>query len=225
MNIYLTSILLFLISFFCTTVYSQQAPQGWFIYFGNTKINKSKFSIHHELQLRDHQVFGDHNQTLFRLGLQYEVLPWLSITNGYGYIHSESRGEPNNPFRENRIYQEALAKQTAGRFMLRHRLRLEERFIEDQDFRGRGRYVFFADLPLTTLKMQENTIYASFYNEVFINLFQDDHIKTFDRNRLYVGAGYKIRNNLGMQLGYMRQHVGSSKGTNHILLSLHHQIN
>jgi hypothetical protein len=102
---------------------------------------------------------------------------------------------------------------------------LEERFIEDQDFRGRGRYVFFADLPLTTLKMQENTIYASFYNEVFINLFQDDHIKTFDRNRLYIGAGYKIRNNLGMQLGYMRQHVGSSKGTNHILLSLHHQIN
>lgn len=205
--------------------YSQQTLQGWFIYFGNTKINKSKFSIHHELQLRDHQFIGDHNQTLIRLGLQYDVLPWLSLTGGYGYIHSESKGEPNNPFGENRIYQEAVAKQKIGKLLLRHRIRLEERFIEEQNFRGRGRYVFFADLPLTTLKMQQNTIYASFYNEVFINLSNSSQIKTFDRNRLYTGAGYKIKNNLGVQLGYMRQHVGRSRGTNHLLLSFHHQIN
>lgn len=225
MNLYVTAILLFLFTFSCSPLFSQQNPQGWFIYFGNTKIKKSKFSIHHELQLRDYKLIGDHNQSLVRVGLQYDVRPWLSLTNGYGYIHSESRDNPNNPFGENRIYQEALIKHAVGKLLLRHRFRLEERFIEDQKFRGRARYVLFADLPLTALKMQKNGLYASFYDEVFLNVFQDDNIKTFDRNRFYTGFGYKVLNNLGVQLGYMRQHVGSSKGTNHVLLSIHHQIN
>lgn len=225
MNKYIISIFTFLICLHVVPAFSQQAPQGWLIYFGNTKIKDSKFSIHHELQLRDHQIFGDHNQTLVRVGLQYEILPWLNVTNGYGFIHTEAKGTPNNAFDEHRIYQEAVVKHSLGHFKIRHRVRLEERFIENQDFRGRARYSLFADLPLTEKKMSKGGIYGAFYNEIFINLSKDDAIKAFDRNRLYLGAGYKLKDNFGIQAGYMRQHVGSAKGTNHILLSFHHQIN
>ncbi|WP_437921133.1 DUF2490 domain-containing protein [Sphingobacterium sp. LRF_L2] len=199
-----------------------QHLQGWGIYFGNTAFRNSKLSIHHELQLRDYQIVGDHQQTLMRLGLQYQASSAVSLTLGYGYIYTEAEGTPNLPFSENRIYQEASIRQNWNIVRIRHRFRTEERFLKDT-FRGRGRYCLFIDVPINGNQMNKGSLYTAFYNEVFLNVFAEN-TTTFDRNRLYGGFGYKLYDNLGLQLGYMRQHVGTTKGTNHALLSLHHQI-
>src|SRR5690606_25226534 len=123
-----------LIGVFTTLAASaQKALQGWLIYFGQTKIKTTRFAIHHELQLRDHQLIGDHNQTLVRVGLQYQAKPYLLTTVGYGFIHSEAAGSPNRSFQENRIYQEALFSHKLFGANTRHRIRLEERFIENRD--------------------------------------------------------------------------------------------
>lgn len=218
-------ILLLFFSFFIFSVSSySQDLQGWLIYFGNTKIKDSKFSVHYELQLRDYQIVGDHNQTLVRVGGQYQIKPYLQGTVGYGFIHTEAEGTPNAAFLENRIYQEALFSHAVGKSKWRHRLRLEERFIEHQDFRGRFRYSLFADIPLTNYGFSKGGVYLALYDEVFLNLSDESTIKTFDRNRAYAGFGYKVSNNLGIQLGYMRQNVGKMAGTNHALLSFHHNI-
>lgn len=200
-----------------------QHTQGWAIYFGNTAIKDSKFSIHHELQLRDYQFGGDHQQTLLRLGLQYQALASTSFTLGYGYIYTEAEGEPNLPYSENRIYQEILVKHRLNILRLRHRLRAEERFISERHFRGRGRYCVFVDIPLLGKEMGKGELYGAFYDEMFLNIFHE-YLDTFDRNRLYGGLGYKLLDNLGIQLGCMRQHVGAAKGTNSVLFSLHHQL-
>lgn len=202
-----------------------QEPQSWLIYFGQSKFKDSKFSIHHEVQLRDHQLFGDHNQSLIRVGGQYQMTPKLQLTAGYAYIHSESAGSPNKPFGENRIYQEAVIAHGIHTHKMRHRFRVEERFIENQDFRGRLRYCLFYELPLTSQQFQKGGLYLAFYDEVFLNVGDTDAVDTFDRNRLYAGLGFKVKDNLGLQLGYMLQHVGKNKGSNHILLSTHHTIN
>lgn len=199
-----------------------QDLQGWLIYFGNTKIRDTKFSIHQEVQLRDYQLIGDHNQTLIRVGAQYQVKPYLQTTVGYGFIYTEDQGIPKNSFIENRIYQEALFSHNIKKSRLRHRLRLEERFIEHQDFRGRFRYSLFADVPLTNKDFSKGGVYVALYDELFLNISDDSSIKFYDRNRAYAGLGYKVSNNLGVQLGYMRQNVGSQVGTNHLLLSFHH---
>lgn len=201
-----------------------QSAQGWLIYFGSSQIKDSKFSIHHELQLRDYKLLGDHNQTLIRFGGQYQFKPYLQGTIGYGFIHSESEGSPNNPFDEHRIYQEALFSHNVTKMMWRHRLRLEERFIEYQDFRGRFRYCFFVDIPLNAKQFDKGGVYAAVYDEVFLNISDSESIKTFDRNRAYLGIGYKLHKTLGVQLGYMRQNVGNNTGTNHALLSFHHKM-
>lgn len=202
-----------------------QSLQGWLIYFGNSQIKDSKFSIHHELQLRDYKLLGDHNQTLVRVAGQYQFKSYFQGTLGYGFIHSEAEGTPNNPFTEHRIYQEGVFSHNVLRFKFRHRMRLEERFIENQDFRGRLRYCLFADIPLNSKMFDENGIYLSLYDEVFLNISNKEVIKTFDRNRAYAGFGYKVQKNLGLQLGYMRQNVGKNMGTNHALLSFHHKMN
>lgn len=204
--------------------YAQQ-PQSWLIYFGQSKFKDSKFSIHHEAQFRDHTLFGDHNQSLFRVGGQYQFKPYLQGTMGYGFIYSEQPGSPNLPSHEHRIYQEALFSHGLKRSKIKHRLRLEERFIERQDFRGRFRYNIFIDIPLTRRDFTAGGVYLAFYDEIFLNIDDSKDIETFDRNRLYGGLGYKVKDNLGLQLGYMMQHVEKNKGTNHLLLSVHHTIN
>ena len=51
--------------------------------------------------------------------------------------------------------------------------------------------------------------YFAFYNELFLNLNQDigqgRRVDTFDRNRLYLGYGYSLRDDLRLQFGYMNQ--------------------
>lgn len=191
---------------------------------GNTQIKESKFSIHHELQLRDYKIIGDHHQTLVRVGGQYQFKPYFQATLGYGFVHTESENTPNNPFAEHRIYQEGVLSHAILRLKLRHRVRLEERFIENQEFRGRFRYCLFADIPLNAHKFDKNGVYLALYDEIFLNIADNESIKTFDRNRAYAGLGYKLQKNMGVQLGYMRQHIGTSSGTNHLMLSFHHKV-
>ena len=208
---------------FSTISYGQQA-KGWLIYFGQTQIKDSPFSIHHEVQLRDHQMIGDFHQGLVRVGGQYRFNPHLQGTLGYGFIHTEQAGSPNLPIQEHRIYQELMVSTPIKSTSLRHRIRLEERFIENADFNGRFRYCLFADIPLTEKKFKQGGMYLAFYDEVFLNAVKPAEVDVFDRNRLYGGFGVKAKDNLGIQLGYMLQHIGPAKPGHHILLSFHHSM-
>ncbi|KGE15166.1 hypothetical protein DI53_1084 [Sphingobacterium deserti] len=214
--------LIAILLFFTPVLLHAQSLQGWGIYFGNTAIPNSKFSIHHELQLRDYKMLGDHQQTLLRFGLQYRANKAINVTMGYAYVYTENEGSPNLPFSENRIYQEALIQHNWDILRFRHRVRTEERFMRSS-LRGRARYCLFLDVPLTQSKMMKGGTYLALYNEVFVNVFAGG-ADAFDRNRLYGGLGYKLLDNLGIQLGYMRQHIGNNAGTNNLLLSLHHQL-
>lgn len=212
--------------FFALGLVHAQPPKSWLIYFGQTNFMENKLSIHHEFQYRDHKIAGDVNQLLFRVGVKYRPTDYLATMIGYGFIHTESEGVPDYAFMENRVFQQGtLSHSLLQRSRIRHRFRLEQRFVEGQDFSNRFRYCLFADIPFTDKGMGRDGWYAALYDELFINLADNDIMKPFDRNRAYVGIGYKIKDNLGIQLGYMRQHVGKNAGTDHGLLSVHHQIN
>ena len=71
---------------------------------------------------------------------------------------------------------------------------------------------------------QFNKSHIKGYDELFLNISDDKSLDAFDRNRLYGGVGFKFTNNLGVQLGYMRQKVNNISSTNHVLLSLHHKM-
>jgi len=77
---------------------------------------------------------------------------------------------------------------------------------------------------LTAKGFAKQGTYLALYDEIFLNISDDKAIKAFDRNRAYAGIGYKFADQLGVQLGYMRQNVGHLTGTNHALLSFHHNL-
>lgn len=185
-----------------TFISAQESDLGaWYMYFGNNKINE-KFNFHNEVQYRNFNAVGDLEQLLLRTGIGYDLTENNNnVMLGYAFILSRPfvNGEKTENI-EHRIFQQYTTKQKFGRFNLQHRYRLEERFLQD-DFRMRFRYQIGLSLPLNNKEMLPKTLYASLYNEIFLNLDSP----TFDRNRVYGALGYVINKNMKIEVGYMNQ--------------------
>ncbi len=200
---------------------------AWYMYIFNKPFEKSRFGIQGDYQFRYWNIGSDKEQLLLRSGITYRPLNTdITLTLGYGFISSGEFGESRVNSTESRIYQEALLPQKIGsRFYFTHRFRFEQRWVENQDFRTRFRYNLFLNIPLNKLKLEKNALYLSLYNEIFINgqksIGNGRSVQYFDRNRIYLGLGYGLLDNLRIQAGWMNQTVdGFSKAQ--AQLSLHH---
>lgn len=190
--------------FLTANVNAQDSDVGnWFLYFGNQKIN-NRFNWHNEVQYRNYNFIGDLEQLLIRTGLGYN----LSENNnnvllGYAYIHSEPYVQGTDDklkTDEHRIFEQFITKQKFGRVNFQHRYRFEQRFIED-DFKMRLRYFLSLNVPLNKKVVEKNAVYASAYNEIFINTEGN----YFDRDRIYGGVGYCLSENFKVEAGVMAQ--------------------
>ncbi|MEM1327793.1 MAG: DUF2490 domain-containing protein [Bacteroidota bacterium] len=223
--------LLFVFSF-ATVSQAQNSPDEdqlgtWYMYFFNEKFGESQFGIQGDYQFRFWNAGSDLEQILLRTGLTYAPKNAdILFTLGYANITTGEFGESTETVGEDRIYQEGLFGQKIGeRFFLTHRLRYEQRWVEDQDLRTRYRYNLFVNVPLNATKMGKGTIHLALYNEIFLNGQRDigdgRTVQFFDRNRIYLGLGYGFTDKLRMQLGWMKQTtVNWSKGQAQV--SLHH---
>jgi len=186
---------------------SQDSNFGnWLIYIGSKKLNE-KWNIHNEVQYRNYNAIGDLEQLLLRTGLGYTFNDGKNnLLLGYGYILSENYLDNNTDkvsVNEHRIFQQFTSKQKIGIVSLSHRYRFEQRFVES-NYKMRFRYFLAINVPLT--KKEDNNIYLSAYNEIFLNT----ESSVFDRNRLYGGLGYHINKNIKLEAGYMNQFFESS---------------
>ena len=172
---------------------------NWLIYIGNKKIN-SKWNIHNEIQYRNYDAIGDLEQLLLRTGLGYTFNENKNnVLLGYGYILSENYIDNSNEkvtINEHRIFQQFTSGQAIGKVKLNHRYRFEQRFVED-DFKLRVRYFLGLNIPFE----KTNKYYFSAYNELFLNTEN----AIFDRNRIYLGLGLKVNDNIKIEAGYMSQ--------------------
>ena len=184
---------------------------AWYMYFFNDQFGDSRFGVQGDYQFRFWEVAGDLEQILLRTGLTYRPENANALfTLGYGHIISGVPGESSETSDESRIYQEALLPHAVGkRFLLTHRFRYEQRFVEGQDFRTRYRYNLFVNVLLRGEKLNKDAVYLALYNELFINgqrdIGDDRTVELFDRNRTYFGLGYGLSDKLRTQLGYMIQ--------------------
>ena len=130
-----------------------------------------------------------------------------NILLGYGYILSQNYINDNDKenVHEHRIYQQFITKQRFSRVYLQHRYRFEQRFIED-NFRLRLRYFLSINVALNHKEIKDKTLYFSAYNEIFLNT--ENNI--YDRDRLYVGLGYRFSKTIRIELGYMNQFLPDS---------------
>ena len=149
---------------------------------------------------------------LIRTGIGYN----LSENNnnlllGYAYVHSEPYiigTDDKTNTNEHRIFQQFITKEKFARVNIQHRYRFEQRFIEE-DFKMRARYFLSLNVPINKKEMEKNALYASAYNEIFINTKPN----YFDRNRIYGGLGFCFNKNYKVEVGLMSQILSNSSRT------------
>jgi hypothetical protein len=205
----LQSFCFLLVLFLTANVNAQKTDTGnWFLYFGNQKIN-NRWNWHNEVQYRNFNFAGDLEQLLLRTGIGYNLTENNNnILLGYAYVHSEpyiAGTDDKLETDEHRIFQQFITKQQFGRVYIQHRYRVEERFLND-DFKLRFRYFLSLNVPINKKTLDKNAIYASAYNEIFLNTEQNQ----FDRNRLYGGIGYCFSKNIKIEAGIMSQMLANN---------------
>ena len=226
MKIFRIPLLIALLSFNMSNAIGQVDESqigAWYMYFFNTSHEKSKIGFQGDVQYRNWNIAGDLEQLLLRGGVTFKPEKAnIKFTLGYGNITTGAFGEDNSTINESRIYQEALFPTKIGdRFYLNHRLRYEQRFIEEQTIRTRYRYNLFVNVALNQKEMKEKTIYLALYDELFINGTGMPGQSIFDRNRAYIALGYVLKKGMKFQLGIMNQ-TTNTVNKNQLQLSFHH---
>lgn len=192
-----------LITLLPTNTHAQQAKIGnWIAYIGNQKIN-GKWNFHNEIQYRNYNFIGEINQLLIRTGVGYALSKQDNLLLGYAYVESHPYNplpEKNISIKEHRLFQQYIHRNRINKMYLVNRIRFEERFFKN-DFKTRGRHFISLSNPIQKNEITRNTYYWSLYNEIFIN----NRSNYFDRDRLFVGGGYAINNNLRVETGFMIQ--------------------
>ena len=193
---------------------------GWFNYFGTFKVSE-KFGFHTEYQWRRDNIIEEWQQSLLRVGLNYNLNPRILFRVGYAWIETFPYGEIainglGRDFTEHRIFEMVQISHKEGIIDFSHRFMLEQRFVgryssanetvEDEfPLLNRARYMFRLQVPLKGREIKDKTPYIAFYDEIFIGFGENVNANVFDQNRIGVLMGFRFNKNVRIEGGYINQ--------------------
>ncbi len=178
---------------------------NWLMYFGQNRLS-DKWSIHSEIQYRNHTVAPNNTeQLLLRTGLNYH-LESATTTAGYGHIgsHVYLSDKKAPEVEEHRLFQQLITTNKIGRLKLEHRYRIEQRWI-NKEYKSRIRYRLMTFYPINKPVIEKGTIFLGLYDEIFLNTQQT----YFDRNRFYGALGYQVNKLTSIQAGMLHQETNA----------------
>ena len=193
---------------------------GWYNYFGTFKVSE-KIGIHTEYQWRRNKLIPDWQQSLLRVGLNYNLNPRVMFRGGYAWIETFPYGEfPLNglgrDFTEHRIFEMVQLSHKEGVVDFSHRFMLEQRFVgryssANQTFEDefpllqRARYMIRIQMPLKGKEIKDKTPYVALYDEIFVGFGENVNANVFDQNRIGIQLGYRFNKNVRIEGGYLNQ--------------------
>lgn len=202
---------------------------GWYNYFGTFNFCK-KLGTHTEYQWRRNNIATDWQQSLLRVGINYNFNPRVLFRVGYGWIETFPYGQyPINnfgkDFTEHRIFQVIQLSHNEQMVSFLHRFMVEQRFIgkytspeltQEDEFSllHRIRYMIRTQLPLKKYSITDKMLYLATYDEVFIGFGKNVAMNVFDQNRIGVLLGYTLTKNIKIETGYLNQTLQYSRTIN-----------
>lgn len=172
----------------------------------NTRLNvNKKLGAFTELQLRSQSFYSDFYYYEVKGGLVYNLNKNFVLVLGGGKYTTydiTTEGSFNKPINvnETRFWEELTTAQYMGRLKFEHRYRIEQRWLNGS-FRNRFRYRLTTAIPLNKQTFEPGTLFVAAFNEVFFTNLSP----YFERNRVFVGAGYQVHKRLVIQPGYIYQ--------------------
>lgn len=195
---------------------------GWYNYFGTFKVDE-KWGFHTEYQFRRNELITEWQQSLLRVGVNYQVNKNVQLRLGYAWIETFPYGDiPINgmgkDFTEHRLFQMVTLTDKVSIVDLSHRFMLEQRWIgtysepnlsveDNYLFLNRLRYMFRVQIPLKRTEIKDKTPYLAIYDEIFIGFGENVNENVFDQNRIGVLLGYQFNSSLRIEAGYLNQIV------------------
>jgi hypothetical protein len=162
-----------------------------------------KWELLAEAQLRSLSFYNEFHYYEMKAGIQYNIDSVFSILSGAGSYNTYSAGDNFNlPIqnREIRSWIEVRMKQQLKRLLFDHRYRAEQRFTSN-GYRNRFRYRLSLTIPLNSPEIKAGTYFLQSWNEIFFT----DREPFFERNRIYIGGGYRLNKTVTFQTGYIHQ--------------------
>ena len=130
-------------------------------------------------------------------------------------------------FTEHRIFEQFILKNKVNRVYFTHRYRFEQRFLENASlnsdnqkivdgfrFRQRARYRLALTIPINHKKLEDNTLYFSVFDEVFLNFGKGTANNALDQNWVNTSFGWRFNSKLKINLGYQNQFIIKGNGVN-----------
>jgi hypothetical protein len=158
-----------------------------------------KWSLLGEGHIRSSNYDFKYDYFEIKMGIGYAISKNLTGLFGTGFFNTD---EPGGFFRtpalqkELRTWLELNLKQNFKRFYFEHRARLEQRFIGDK-YKNRLKYRLGLQIPINKTELVQGSIYISLSDE----LFMPQYGPVVEKNRFYLGAGYKMNKNTALQIG------------------------
>lgn len=162
---------------------------------------------------RRNNFVNDMAQIYLRFGLTYLINPKVELTAGIVtplyWAPEQDLANQDNVVPQYRLWQQMVLVQPFDRLKLYHQFRFEQRwkrdYIEDSPFEltHRFRYKLTAYYPLNNYKLVNNTLFLSFYEEIFVQAGKSITYDYLEDNRMFLGLGYIVNQNIQIQAGYM----------------------
>jgi hypothetical protein len=211
-------------------IQAQEVSHGqvntWFLLINKVKLN-NHFTITNELHERTGAFLHQQGQLLIRPSVDYQLNNNVEFSLGYTFL----RVWPYEPYTlsvvkdEHNIWEQVLLKFDAGKMKFQNRFRQENRYvdhlmtqngetkIEGRDYANRFRYRFTLSRPFLSLTRNDQYLFTTIFDELWIN--QDSKLRpsSFSRNWFYLGIGYQMDKSANVQLGYMSQYDAVGNNT------------
>lgn len=159
----------------------------------------TKWSLLGEGHIRSNNYDLKYDYFEIKSAIGYSITKNLIGLFGTGFFNTYTPGEFfRSPVlqREQRTWLELNLKQTFNRFNFEHRARLEQRFIGD-NYKNRFKYRLGLLLPINKAEMIQGSLYLATSDE----LFMPQHGPAVEKNRFYLGMGYKMNQKVALQIG------------------------
>lgn len=205
-------VLFAVLSFNQLSAQTKHETSAWFMFVNATKFN-TKWGLHFDAQLRSGDDLKYLKNVLIRPGLTYYINKNSNATVGY-LLNTTNVENSSDNLIEHRIWEQYIVNHKLSSIFASHRLRLEQRFIDqnvaNDVFSQRFRYFFRLIQPL---QKQQDTFakgaFVALQNEIFLNIQNKDQLngRLFDQNRLYLAAGYRFSPKLDIEAGYLNQAI------------------
>ena len=198
---------------------------GWYMYFGDHPIAKTRWGIHLEGQWRRTELGLKWQQLLLRPGVNFQLTKKVALTGGYGFIQTHRYGDfpAAAAFPEHRFFEQATITQRVWKLDFQNRLRFEQRNIgvmtRQADgafdrtgwrYENRFRYMLRTNIPLPVAGGKK--YYLGLYDEVMFNYGKNVAFNVFDQNRAYIALGRNLPKATRLEVGFMEQTIQHRDG-------------